>query len=83
MLLGCAKAKDKDWRRCRCPKWISGIHERKFIRKSAQTRSWEKAEVYRRQLEATSGPTPVEPDESFRISDKAPTGRHRDQRNPG
>jgi hypothetical protein len=20
----CAKAKDKDWRRCRCPKWISG-----------------------------------------------------------
>ena len=26
----CAKAKDKDWRRCRCPKWISGTHDGKF-----------------------------------------------------
>jgi hypothetical protein len=77
---GCAKAKDKDWRRCRCPKWIWGIHEGKFIRNSAQTRSWEKAEVYRRQLEATSGPTPVQTDETFRVFDRAPAGRLRDQK---
>jgi integrase/recombinase XerD len=77
---GCAKAKDKDCRRCRCPKWIWGIHEGKFIRKSAQTRNWEKAEQYRRQLEGASSPTPVQADESVRISDRAPTGRHRDQK---
>ena len=33
----CAKAKDKDWRRCRCPKWISGTHDGTLIRKSAKT----------------------------------------------
>jgi hypothetical protein len=62
------------------PKWIWGIHEGKFIRNSAQTRSWEKAEVYRRQLEATSGPTPVQTDETFRVFDRAPAGRLRDQK---
>ena len=72
----CAKAKDKDWRRCCCPKWISGTHGGELVRKSAKTRSWEKAEAYRRQLEG-SGPTPVQTDESFRISDGAPAGRHR------
>ena len=28
----CAKAKDKDWRRCRCPKWISGAHDGELVR---------------------------------------------------
>ena len=32
-------------RRCRCPKWIQGTTETKgFIRRSARTRSWEKAQ---------------------------------------
>jgi integrase/recombinase XerD len=73
-------ARDKDWRRCRCPKWISGTQGGELVRKSAKTRSWEKAEAYRRGLEGTSGPTAVQTDESFRISDRAPTGRHRDQK---
>lgn len=30
----CAKAKNKDWRRCRCPKWISGTHDGELVRKS-------------------------------------------------
>jgi integrase/recombinase XerD len=76
----CAKAKDKDWRRCRCPKWISGTHDGELIRKSAKTRSWEKAEEYRRLLEGVSIPTPVQAYESVRISDRAPTGHHRDQK---
>ena len=76
----CAKAKDKDWRRCRCPKWISGTHDGELIRKSAKTRSWEKAEEYRRQLEGSSSPTPVQTYESVRISDRAATGHHRDQK---
>jgi integrase/recombinase XerD len=51
---GCAKAKDKDWCRCRCPKWISGTHSGELVRKSAKTRSWEKAEAYRRQFDVRS-----------------------------
>ncbi|HEY1965119.1 MAG TPA: hypothetical protein VGG59_09320, partial [Acidobacteriaceae bacterium] len=73
----CAKAKDKDWRRCRCPKWVWGTHNGKFLRISAKTRSWEKAEEYRRQLEGTSSPTPVHADESLRVAAIAPSGRHR------
>ncbi|QNI34196.1 hypothetical protein H7849_10020 [Alloacidobacterium dinghuense] len=51
-----------------------------MVRKSAKTRSWEKAEVYRRQLEETSGPTSMHGDESVRSSDGVPAGRHRDQK---
>jgi integrase len=50
----CTKANDKNWRRCRCPKWVWGTHNGHFLRKSAKTRSWEKAEEYRRQLEDSS-----------------------------
>lgn len=76
----CAKVKDKDWRRCRCPKWVWGTHGGKFLRISAKTRSWEKAEEYRRQLEGTSSPTPAHAEESLRIAAMAPSGRHRDQK---
>jgi integrase/recombinase XerD len=76
----CAKAKDKEWRRCRCPKWISGTHDGELVRKSAKTRSWEKTEEYRRHLEGASSPTPVQTYESVRISDRAATGHHRDQK---
>lgn len=36
---------DGNYRRCRCPKWINGILlTGKFVRVSAQTRSWEQAQ---------------------------------------
>ena len=45
---------DINYKRCRCPKWINGIIGRDgpFIRRSAKTRSWEKAEDFKRRLEA-------------------------------
>jgi integrase/recombinase XerD len=45
---------DINYKRCRCPKWINGVvgPDGPFIRRSARTRSWEKAEEFKRQLEA-------------------------------
>ncbi len=43
-------------RRCRCPKWIQGLLDGKFIRVSAGTRSWEKAELKVREMEQVPGP---------------------------
>lgn len=49
--------RDINHRRCRCPKWIQGILEGKgFIRVSAGTRSWEKAERNMRKMEAAADP---------------------------
>jgi len=44
---------DLNYKRCRCPKWINGLlgSDGPFIRRSAKTRSWEKAEDFRRKLE--------------------------------
>ena len=44
---------DINYKRCRCPKWINGIigHDGPFIRRSAKTRSWEKAGDFKRRLE--------------------------------
>jgi len=44
---------DINYRRCRCPKWVNGVvgPDGPFIRRSAKTRSWEKAEEFKRQLE--------------------------------
>lgn len=44
---------DINYKRCRCPKWINGIlgSDGLFIRRSAKTRSWEKAEDFKRKLE--------------------------------
>lgn len=44
---------DINYKRCRCPKWINGIlgSDCPFIRRSAKTRSWEKAEDFKRKLE--------------------------------
>lgn len=53
----CLKRDDLTWRRCRCPKWINGTLNGKFIRKSAKTRSWEKAEEARRTWEKDGAPT--------------------------
>ncbi|MGA8860526.1 MAG: hypothetical protein WB506_10995, partial [Candidatus Sulfotelmatobacter sp.] len=44
---------DINYKRCRCPKWINGIlgSDGPFVRRSAKTRSWEKAEDFKRKLE--------------------------------
>src|SRR5689334_14550159 len=44
---------DINYKRCRCPKWVNGVvgSDGPFIRRSAKTRSWEKAEEFKRQLE--------------------------------
>src|SRR6202008_418665 len=45
---------DINYKRCRCPKWINGVlgSDSPFLRRSAKTRSWEKAEEFKRELEA-------------------------------
>jgi len=45
---------DINYKRCRCPKWVNGLlgSAGPFIRRSAKTRSWEKAEEFKRELEA-------------------------------
>lgn len=49
----CPRASDKNWKRCRCPKWIWGaLPNGDFVRRSAKTRTWEQAEEFRRELEA-------------------------------
>jgi integrase len=49
----CPRASNKNWKRCRCPKWIWGtLSNGDFVRRSAKTRTWEKAEEFRRELEA-------------------------------
>jgi integrase/recombinase XerD len=47
----CDKKADNLWKRCRCPKWINGMLGDTFMRRSAKTRSWEKAELEVRRLE--------------------------------
>jgi integrase len=44
---------DINYKRCRCPKWINGLlgSDGPFLRRSAKTRSWEKAEDFKRKLE--------------------------------
>ena len=44
---------DLNYKRCRCPKWINGRlgSDGPFIRRRAKTRSWEKAEDFKRKLE--------------------------------
>ena len=58
----CAHREDRFWRRCRCPKWIRGVVDGKAIRKSAETRSWERAESKVRSMEQVGvarNPEPV------------------------
>src|ERR1700678_2519707 len=60
---------DLNYKRCRCPKWINGVlgSDGPFIRRSAQTRSWEKAEEFKRQLEADYAATQDQDVEAHRI----------------
>ncbi len=56
---------DSNYRRCRCPKWINGtLATGKFIRESAQTRSWETAERKARLMEIDKAP----PEPNWRIT---------------
>ena len=57
----CSKRHDPNWKRCRCPKWINGTLAGRFIRKTAQTRSWEKAEELSRQWEGAASPQKIAP----------------------
>lgn len=48
---------DINHRRCRCPKWIQGtLPDGRTVRTSAQTRSWEKAEIKARKMEDVADP---------------------------
>jgi len=47
----CPKKSDRFWKRCHCPKWVRGILNGSPVRETARTRSWEKAEDKRRQIE--------------------------------
>ena len=59
----------KNFRRCRCPKWLYGDIPGKgpCARASAKTRSWEKAEQEARKLEAGE-PLPVVRNEDTRVT---------------
>jgi integrase/recombinase XerD len=57
----CPKKDDIHWKRCRCTKWINGLLNGQFIRKSAKTRSWEKAEDTKRHWEIADKPQKHEP----------------------
>ena len=57
----CPKRDDLNWKRCRCPKWINGMLNAGFIRKSAKTRSWEKADDLKRQWEEAESAKKAEP----------------------
>jgi integrase/recombinase XerD len=61
---------DSNYRRCRCPKWINGtLATGKFIRESAQTRSWETAEQKARLMEIDADPLKkAAPEPNWRIT---------------
>ena len=64
---------DLNYRRCRCPKWINGtLATGKFIRESAQTRSWETAERKSRLMEIDADPLKkAAPEPNWRITIEA------------
>src|SRR5260370_35465932 len=57
----CPKKDDINWKRCRCPNWINGTLDGRFIRKTAKTRSWEKGEELKRRWEEAEGPKKAKP----------------------
>ena len=59
----CAK-KNPAYRRCKCPKWIQGTTDTgEFIRRSAKTRSWKKAQGLVNAIENPKKTPPAEPPE--------------------
>jgi integrase/recombinase XerD len=47
----CKFARDRNCRRCNCPKWVGGQVNGYYFRQSAKTRQWAEAEEVRLQLE--------------------------------
>lgn len=52
----CKNRGDRYYRRCRCAVWVEGTIESTYIRRSLKTRSWERGEELKRQLEDGSHP---------------------------
>ena len=70
------KQVDISYRRCKCPKWIQGnLPDGRYLRKSAKTRSWEKAELLCRRLEDESDPNKPEARPRTKIVDAIQTFR--------
>jgi hypothetical protein len=65
----CPNRDDRFWRRCRCPKWIRGTIGGKSIRRTAKTRSWERAEAELRKIEAAEFPPVREADQKMTIKE--------------
>jgi integrase/recombinase XerD len=58
------------YRRCHCPKWIQGtLPDGRFIRVSAKSRSWEKAEIQMRAMEDVADPNKPSVRERIKIAD--------------
>jgi integrase len=67
---------ESSYRRCRCPKWIQGtLPDGRYLRKTAKTRSWEKAEALCRRLEDESDPNKPEARPRAKIADAIQTFR--------
>jgi integrase/recombinase XerD len=47
----CKSAADRYYRKCRCAVWSEGTVEGTYLRQSLKTRSWERAEELKRDLE--------------------------------
>src|ERR1700733_11637611 len=47
----CKYKGDRYWRKCRCAVHVEGTVEGKYLRQSLKTRSWERGEELKRQLE--------------------------------
>jgi integrase len=61
---------DRNHRGCRCPKWIHGtLPDGRFVRVSAKTRSWEKAEIQARAMEDIADPNKPAVRERTRLED--------------
>ena len=56
----CPKRDDKDWKRCNCMKSVYVFQGGRDFRFSAKTRTWEKAEQLKRQIEDSLDPVKTE-----------------------
>lgn len=63
----CPHKADRYYRKCRCAVHCEGTVESTYIRRSLKTRSWERGEILKRQLE--DGTTPKEQPKSITIKD--------------
>jgi len=52
----CKNAADRYYRKCKCAVWAEGTVETKYVRRSLKTRSWERGEEIKRQIENGTEP---------------------------